>query len=108
MGRVSEPCWRQGASGILRNERQGPSLCVCADLGEGTFAYEGLHGSDIPEMSVWLFNMYGGMKLSGDPLAPHDEYSLIGGITATREGLAKFLRLLDPELQPTKQFRAGV
>jgi hypothetical protein len=56
---------------------------------------------------VWLFSMYGGMKLSGDPQTPHDECSLIGGVTATREGLAKFLRLLDPELQPAAQFRTG-
>ena len=40
---------------------------VSANLGEGTFMYEGLQGTDIPEMSVWLFNVYGGMKLSGDP-----------------------------------------
>ena len=56
-------------------------------------------------MSVWLFNVYGGMKLSGDPQAPHEECSIIGGVTATREGLAKFLTLLNPDLQPTAQLR---
>jgi hypothetical protein len=78
---------------------------VSANLGEGTFTYEGLQGTDIPEMSVWLFNVYGGMKLSGDPQAPHEECSIIGGVTATREGLAKFLNLLSPDLQPAAQLR---
>jgi hypothetical protein len=32
---------------------------------------------------------------------------MIGGVSATREGLAKFLRLLDPELQPAAQARAA-
>jgi hypothetical protein len=66
---------------------------------------EGLQGTDIPEMSVWLFNVYGGMKLSGDPQAPHEECSIIGGVTATREGLAKFLTLFNPDLQPAAQLR---
>jgi hypothetical protein len=80
---------------------------VSANLGEGTFTYEGLQGTDIPEMSVWLFSMYGGMKLRGDPQTPNEECSMIGGVSATREGLAKFLRLLDPELQPAAQARAA-
>jgi hypothetical protein len=78
---------------------------VSANLGEGTFSYEGLQGTDIPEMSVWLFSVYGGMKLSGDPQAPHEECSIIGGVTATREGLAEFLRLLNPDLRPAAQLR---
>jgi hypothetical protein len=78
---------------------------VSANLGEGTFTYEGVQGTDIPAMSVWLFNVYGGMKLSGDPQAPHEECSIIGGVTATREGLAKFLTLLNPNLQPAAQLR---
>jgi hypothetical protein len=78
---------------------------ISANLGDGTFTYEGLQGTDIPEMSVWVFNVYGGLKLSGDPQSPHEECSIIGGVTATREGLAKFLQQLDPELQPAAQLR---
>jgi hypothetical protein len=78
---------------------------VSANLGEGTFTYEGVQGTDIPEMSVWLLNVYGGMNLSGDPQAPHEECSIIGGVTATREGLAKFLSLLNRDLRPAAQLR---
>ena len=78
-----------------------------ANLGEGTFTYEGLQGTDIPEMTVWLFNVYGGMRLSGDPQAPHEECSIIGGITATRKGLAKFLTLLNPDLKAAQLRQAG-
>jgi hypothetical protein len=79
---------------------------VSANLGEGTFTYEGVQGTDIPEMSVWIFSMYGGLKMSGDPLMPHDECSIIGGVSATRQGLAKFLSLLRTDFEPEPQFQS--
>jgi hypothetical protein len=68
---------------------------VRENLGDGTFIYEGVQGNDNPEMSMWLFSIYGGMKLSGDPSTPNDDCSIIGGITATREFMTKFVSLLD-------------
>jgi hypothetical protein len=47
---------------------------VRENLGEGTFIYEGVQGTDIPEMSLWLFSIYGRMKLSGDASAPNDDW----------------------------------
>jgi hypothetical protein len=68
---------------------------VHENLGDGTFTYEGVQGTDDPAMSMWLFNIYSGMKLSGDTSAPNDECSIIGGITATRKFMAGFANLLD-------------
>jgi hypothetical protein len=70
---------------------------VSEDLGKGTLAYEGSQGTDFPEMSIWLFSLYGGIKLSGDPATPQDECSLLGAVTATIPALQKFVFLLNPE-----------
>jgi hypothetical protein len=59
------------------------------NLGDGTFIYEGAQGTDIPQMSIWLFSIYGGVKLSGDHDNPHEVTSFVGGITATNRTLAK-------------------
>ncbi|WP_338828340.1 hypothetical protein [Bradyrhizobium sp. 27S5] len=67
---------------------------VRENLGEGTFVYEGVRGTDDPEMSLWLFSIYGGMKLSGDPSTPTQECSTIGAITATHGFMTKFATLL--------------
>jgi hypothetical protein len=42
------------------------------NLGNGTFTYEGAQGTDSPQMSIWLFSIYGGIKLSGDPDVPQE------------------------------------
>jgi hypothetical protein len=81
---------------LATNARQRAS----ANLGNGTFVYDGAQGTDIPDMSIWLFSMFGGIKLSGDPDAPSDETTLIGGITVTYKTLAKLDALGITSAQP--------
>ena len=46
---------------------------VTANLGEGTFCYEGLQAEEPRELTIWRFSIYGGACLSGDPEgASHD------------------------------------
>lgn len=75
---------------------------VNVNLGNGTFAYEGAQGTDIPEMSVWLFTPYGGMQLSGDPDRPEEVTTTIGAVTATKAGLERFMTLVTSPPQPVQ------
>lgn len=43
---------------------------VSANLGNGTFIYEGAQATDVPEATIWRFQMYGGIKFGGDPAVP--------------------------------------
>ena len=43
---------------------------VDRNLGENTFSYQGSQAKDCPEMTVWRFSMYGGVRFGGDPKAP--------------------------------------
>src|SRR5665213_80393 len=55
---------------------------VVKNLGNGTFTYQGAQGADYPELTVWVFSIYGGVKLSGLPESQDNESSRIGDITA--------------------------
>ena len=39
---------------------------VSSNLGNGTFLYEGIQGTDNDAISVWRFSIYGGLKMAGD------------------------------------------
>ena len=39
---------------------------VKVSLGGGTFAYEGLQGTDNPQVTAWRLRLYGGLILGGD------------------------------------------
>lgn len=67
---------------------------VTGNLGEGTFLYEGLQAPSIPELSCWIFSIYGGLVMGGDPDEPHPKTTIIGGQTATKETLDRFLTLM--------------
>lgn len=54
---------------------------VSADLGHGAFVYEGAQGVDCPQVSIWRFSAFGGVKLGGDPSAPDLTSSRIGVLT---------------------------
>jgi len=43
---------------------------VADNLGNGTFVYEGAQATDVPEATIWRFEMYGGIKFGGDPRVP--------------------------------------
>jgi hypothetical protein len=40
---------------------------VSGDFGEGTFRYEGAQSADDPRLTMWRFEMYGGVDFGGDP-----------------------------------------
>ncbi len=48
----------------------GTPIRVSDDLGNGTFVYEGAQATDVPEATVWRFQMYGGITFGGDPKRP--------------------------------------
>lgn len=54
---------------------------VSANLGGGTFIYEGVQGIDCPQLSMWRFSAFGGVKLGGDPKVPNVTSSRIGVVT---------------------------
>jgi hypothetical protein len=39
---------------------------VSADVGQGTFLYEGVQGVDNPAITAWRISIYGGVQLGGD------------------------------------------
>src|SRR6266699_3689807 len=43
---------------------------VSANLGNGTFVYESAQATDVPEATIWRFQMYGGITFVGDPAVP--------------------------------------
>ncbi|MGH9747966.1 MAG: DUF2934 domain-containing protein [Candidatus Acidiferrales bacterium] len=43
---------------------------LSSNLGAGTFAYEGAQATDVPEATIWRFQMYGGITFGGDPAVP--------------------------------------
>lgn len=56
---------------------------VQRDLGSGTFWYEGAQGVDVPEVTIWRFSMYGGVRF-GDPSVPGEVATRIGVMTGPR------------------------
>jgi len=55
---------------------------IKAIVGGGTFAYEGLQGTDNPQVTAWRFRLYGGLVLGGDD--PAVRSGRIGGLTGPR------------------------
>lgn len=64
---------------------------VKGDIGDGAFVYEGAQGVDFPEMSIWIFHLFGGIRVSGDAHEPDAMTRVVGGVTASQ----RVLRLLD-------------
>ena len=64
---------------------------VKGDIGGGAFVYEGAQGVDSPEMSIWIFHLFGGIRVSGDAAEPDAMTRVVGGVTASQ----RVLRLLD-------------
>jgi hypothetical protein len=55
---------------------------VSIDLADGTFKYEGVQGIDCPQISLWKFTIYGGLKLCGDPQNPNEYPTYVLGFTS--------------------------
>jgi hypothetical protein len=54
---------------------------VRANLGNGTFVYEGVQGVDCPQVTAWRISVYGGLCLAGDPADPSAVSSCIDIVT---------------------------
>ena len=65
---------------FLLNARQA----VQESLGKGLILYEGVQGVDNPSLTIWRFQIYGGVVLGGDPDAPDITASDIWAITSPR------------------------
>ncbi len=61
---------------------------VSAAPGNGTFLYEGIQDATSPEATAWRFSVYGGLKLGGDPQAPLEESTRLGGFTGPKQILS--------------------
>jgi len=57
---------------------------VSEDLGEGTFKYEGAQAAEYPELTLWRFEIYGGVDFGGDPKV-HGPSSLVIAVTGRSE-----------------------
>src|ERR1700737_420953 len=57
---------------------------VSGDLGEGTFRYEGAQSTDDPQLTMWRFEIYGGVDFGGDP-AVNGSSSLAIAVTGRTE-----------------------
>ncbi len=85
--------WAMTAAGVplfehllsLNSDRR-----VSADLGGGVLRYEGARGKDAPHLSVWRFELLGGMRLLGDSLDPLEEITHAGAIVGRRDFVEGF------------------
>jgi hypothetical protein len=46
---------------------------VSQSVGGGAFAYDGVQSRQNEHLTIWRFSVYGGVRLGGDPQAPHEE-----------------------------------
>lgn len=63
---------------------------VSGDLGEGTFKYEGAQRAEYPELTLWRFEIYGGVDFGGDPNV-HGRSSLAIAVTGRSEMIGNLL-----------------
>lgn len=62
---------------------------ISANIGDGTFVYDGGQGTDDPALTVWRFSLYG-LKGGGDPRAAEATTRAVIALTGRRELMAKF------------------
>lgn len=56
----------EGQNGFMQMLAGGKTH-VSGDLGEGTFKYKGAQAVAYPELTLWRFEIYGGVDFGGDP-----------------------------------------
>jgi hypothetical protein len=62
---------------------------VFADVGQGTFIYEGVQGVDNPVITAWRIAIYGGVQLGGDATAPGENSTIFGMFSGPRHVLRR-------------------
>jgi len=73
-----------------------PHLKVSANLGNGTFLYEGFRGIDSPQTTAWRFSLYGGLKLAGGPQERRQGFSQLDAYTGPTSVKNAALPLIAP------------
>ena len=73
---------KRGERFISRYSSMNAAQHVENSLGEGTFIYSGAQGIDNPQVSIWEFSLFGGLKLVEDDVA--DECVKLGAFTGPR------------------------
>ena len=64
-------------------------------LGNKTVSYAGVQAKDIPQLTVWRVQLYGGLKVTGDPNAPQQVSSELAAVT----GPERIVHLLTEQSQ---------
>jgi hypothetical protein len=96
-------CFAEAHLPTLSQQRQFVNLLqmraatrVHMNLGNGTFTYAGAQGGDNPQISMWEFEVYGGVEISGG-LRPHQAISRIYAMTGP----------MDVKVRAERRLRAG-
>lgn len=55
---------------------------VSNTLGDNVFRYQGLQSADQATLTIWCFEMYGGLRLAGDPRAPSEMPTRVWAMSA--------------------------
>jgi hypothetical protein len=75
---------------------------VNGDLGQGTFKYQGSQPGKYPELTLWRFEIYGGVDFGGDPNTPGGRASLTMAATGNTELIGNLFystQMLDRTIQ---------
>jgi hypothetical protein len=70
---------------------------VVRNLGENTFSYQGVQGTNCPQVTIWRFSMYGGVIFMGDPKLPGPA-SLVVAVTG-RDAIIRKLLMAPAEIR---------
>lgn len=54
------------------------------DLGRGTIHHQGIRSTVDEQLTLWRFQLYGGLQMAGDPQAPDEVAGEIGAMTGTK------------------------
>jgi hypothetical protein len=79
---------------LLTSQMARARVRCTGDPGGGTFNYEGVQASNNPNRTIWMFSVYGGVRLSGDPDAPHEEVSKVGAVTGSKHFMDQFRKMI--------------
>jgi hypothetical protein len=68
---------------------------VRESVGDGAFEYDGLQSAQDQHVTVWRLRLYGGVRLGGDPNAPHEDARHLW-VTTSKSPVFAELRAREP------------
>lgn len=63
---------------------------VVGNLGNGALLYQGIQATDCPQLTMWVFSIYGGLCFGESSHDPNGKHSIIFAITGPRTLLPNF------------------